>query len=78
MPSSSDGKPKPPSKDKQPEELPQQGTTYWPSSVPGHAETPDSGLELFNERYRLMLGNAEVEFGRDGFGQVNEQKKSKQ
>ena len=38
-------------------------TTYYPPNGPGKSETPQSGVELFDERFRQMLLEAEGVMG---------------
>lgn len=44
--------------DKQPDQQPQQSQqpVYWYPNGPGQTESPKSGTEAFNERYRAILG----------------------
>jgi hypothetical protein len=41
-------------------------TAYYPPNGPGKFETPQSGAELFDERFRLMMGEVEGVMGARG------------
>lgn len=43
-----------------PDKEPRVDISYQQPNVPGQAETPESGLMLFEERYRAILGGMEV------------------
>lgn len=67
MPSSSDGNSEAGPQDKgtapemgKQDDYAQNSTTYWLSNVPGQAETPESGLRLLEERYRIIMGGLEM------------------